>query len=457
MTVSGIGNKLITYTLSGLGNNSSSIIPMAVKDTISNCAIVNTYRKEGTPDDVREKAIEEFGTGAIWLFGIPTLKKIINKTVYPLFGLDSGLDLRALENKEKFQEIKDSLKNVTEENLLKQKNVLETLNDKGKFLNKFSLPFTNKQLYKGMFYGKFLASTVACAFLLNKIIKYKQKTTDDRIKKDYFKNNTSKILLYKNMEKDSPFKKQEKQKNDISFTSISSMLKDFMYNPIKNTSILDGVITSTRLKEARKGERKEVGLKEVFQLFFIYCIAKPLQDALEWIGNNKISLPIETDAKVIFDKDLKTKLEQSKETFASLKNSSTLTKDILSLDPKSVAADLLANNKVINLIKDKNKNIIGIDRLGFIDEEEIKKALNAFEKLNNNIGRIKGIKLYKAIAVLGNVAFAAWAMGVLQPKVNILMRKLLNDGDNSNPAIKSREKMYESNITFKNPLKTHQG
>ena len=67
--------------LSGLANNTDSIVPMAVKDTISNCAIVRTYKKEGGKDDARERKIEEFGTGAFWLFGIPTVKLILNKTV----------------------------------------------------------------------------------------------------------------------------------------------------------------------------------------------------------------------------------------------------------------------------------------------------------------------------------------------------------------------------------------
>ena len=51
-----------------------------------------------------------------------------------------------------------------------------------------------------------------------------------------------------------------------------------------------------------------------------------------------------------------------------------------------------------------------------------------------------GIKAYKVFAVLANVAIGALAMGVLQPLVNIQMRKLLNGGDNRNPAIVAQEK-----------------
>ena len=129
-------------TLSGLGNNSDSIVPLVAKDVISDCTLIHTYKKEGGQDDVREKAIEEFGTGALWLFGIPTFKFLVDKTIYPLLGLNSNLDPRILNNKDgKF----DFLKSIA---CVEEKNVFSTLADKAKILNKFELPFTNKQMYK---------------------------------------------------------------------------------------------------------------------------------------------------------------------------------------------------------------------------------------------------------------------------------------------------------------------
>ena len=68
--------------------------------------------------------------------------------------------------------------------------------------------------------------------------------------------------------------------------------------------------------------------------------------------------------------------------------------------------------------------------------------------MNKNIANLNSSKVYKVLAVLGNVALAAWVMGVVQPKVNILMRKALNNGDNRNPAIVAQEKAM---------LQVHQG
>ena len=455
MSISSISNKFFTYTLSGLGNNTDSIIPLMTKDAVSNFAIVDTYIKNGTTHDVREKAIEEFGTGAVWALGIPALKKIFDKTIYPLFGLNPKLDSRILNNDNILNTVKNSLNSDVTGNLSSQKEIINSLGDKGKLLNKFTLPFSNKQLYKGVFVAKFAASTILAAVALNALIKYKQATTEKNIEKDYYKNNASRILLNGSIKKHNPYSKNKDKNKNISFTS--SKLSAFMFNPIKNTAILDGVIAGTRLKDGRKGERKEIALKEIFQIFFIYGIAKPVQHLFENIGN-KLNVPIDTDARVIFSKELKENLDNAKNSISSLKNSKNLTKDILSLDPKSSIASLLEQEGLIAFVKDKAKKPVAIDNFKFIDEEKAKKSLDALGKLSDNISNIKKIKGYKTLAVLGNVAFAVWAMGVLQPKLNILMRKKLNNGDNSNPAIKEKEEKMKKNneLYYLNPLKTHQ-
>lgn len=430
--------------LSGLANNEDSLAAMVVKDWIGDGATVYTYKKEGGKDDAREKFIEEYGTGLVWLFGIPAFKWLIDKTVYPLLKLNSKFDPRVLDNKEQFERVSQIVKNSTSEAMKEQKEVFGTLGNKNGVFKKL----TNAQMYKNSAIGKFLVSTVISAVALSTIIRYKQKTTSERINNEFAKNKKNKsedLLLKNNIDKNETFKTftSKKQIDNTSFTGIN--LAQFMYNPIKNTMILDGVITTTRLAEARKGERLEVGFKEVCQIAFIYGLAKPLQKMFEAIGN-KVNCPIELDPKLLFSKDLKTKIADSKEVFKNLTNSKDILGEVSKLDLKSSAIELLDKSGAISTIKDKKGNIKAIDYMKVFDENSVKEAIKNIDKLDDNFKNLKSIKAYKIFAVIANVLIAAGIMGIIQPKLNILLRKILHNGDNRNPAIVAQEEKMKNEI-----------
>lgn len=484
ITTNLIKNKGIDF-ISQLANNSDSIAPMFVKDALSNSATVYTYSKEGGKDDAREKAIEGYLTGAVWLLMIPAVKKIINKTIYPLLKLNPNLDTgliitpkdiaqeatrnAKLEkanpvvkfvsnflhdgiNKKTVKDIQDNfIKNSQNSALTEEKQVLSTLNDQNSVIKDFvkkhklseNIIPTNAQLYKSLKVGRFLVSTGLAALALIEIIKYKQKTTEERIKKDVKKkNNASKVLINKNLNNENlhqAFTSKTGNKN-LSFTGLGA----FMTNPILNTLILDGVITSTRLAEARKGEKKEVGLKEAFQIFFIYGLAKPIQSAFEGIGKNILKLPIALDPKVLFEKGLDTKISDALPKINEIKESGKdVLKAIYETDPKHSLIELLEKNGTLKTVeKDGNK---AISMLSPIKEKDILKSFSDIEDLSKHIENLKAIKGYKVFSVIANVLIAVWAMGVLQPKAVIFMRKLLNDGDNRNPAIVALEKEIHKN------------
>ena len=419
--------------LSGLANNEDSLTSMVIKDWLADGATVYTYKKNGGKDDAREKAIEEFGTGFAWLFGIPLIKKGIDKLVYPIFKLDPNFDPRLLNNGDKLKNITNIVNSSKNSSLAPQKTILNSLNDKNSVLKKF----TNAQMYKGMAIGKFAIATIASAFALTGIIKYKQKTTNDRIEKELSeKNKVNSVLLQNNIKQNQTFSTftSKNKTSDPSFTGLA----EFMYNPIKNTMILDGVITTTRLAEARKGERKEVAFKEAFQLLFIYGLAKPIQTLFESIGN-KIKCPIELDPKVLFTKKLKDTIDNSSASIDLIKSSKDKLKTLSEMDIKNPLISLLDKNGAISTIKNKQGEIQGINFLKTIDEKNITKTIEQLEALKPNLGNLTKIKGFKTAAVIGNVLIASIIMGVIQPKLNILMRKLLNNGDNRNPAIVKQE------------------
>ena len=233
MTIGSITSNFFIKSLSALANNSDSIVPMATKDLIADFAIVDTYRKEGGKDDVFEKGLESFGTSCIWLFGIPVIKSIFDKTVYKFMGLSKDLDLRVIDNKEKLNNAIEALNNAKNKSEIieTQKNILNSL-DKKTILK-----------YKGAFYGKFAFATAACAIALAKLIQYKKKVTERRIEKDYYKNNASKILLNQSVKQNEQYKTFTGKKNK-QITFGSNML-GIVQNAAKNIATIFFAVNHT--------------------------------------------------------------------------------------------------------------------------------------------------------------------------------------------------------------------
>lgn len=429
MKVSGVLANNGIKLLSGLANNEDSLAAMVVKDWIGDGATVYTYKKNGGKDDAREKAIEEFGTGAIWLFAIPAIKKLIEWTIYPIFKLNPDFDPRLLDDKKALENMAKNAKNIDEQELFKN---LDKPNEVIKGLK-------NSQMYKGFAVGKFAIATVLAGFALTKIIKFKQKTTSDRIENDKKEKNTqtqTNELLLQSVNKNKTFETFTSKKN--SQVSFTGGLAEFMYNPIKNTMILDGVIAATRLKEARKEERLEVAFKELCQIVFIYGLAKPIQMGFEKLGEF-VKCPIKLDPRNLFDKDLGTKISNSKETMEALLNSKNITKTISDLDIKNPIIELLSNENAINLTKDKK----AISMLKPIDEDGIKNTILNLQDMQKHIENIGKSKAFKTFAVIANVLIAAGIMGIIQPKMTIWLRKKIF-GTNENPAIAAQEKEANS-------------
>lgn len=425
MKVTSIANNSIKL-LSGLANNEDSLTAMVIKDWIGDGATVYTYKKNGGKDDAREKTIEEFGTGVVWLFAIPAIKKLLEKTIYPIFKLNSNFDPRILDNK-------DYLQNAIKFAPDSEKALFESLDKSNPIIKNL----TNAQMYKGFAVGKFAIATLISAFALTKIIKFKQKTTSDRIEKDCKQSKKqNSTLLDKNINENKTFETFTSKNKQIPF---KGGLAEFMYNPIKNTMILDGVITATRLKEARKEERGEVLFKEICQIGFIYGLAKPIQLAFEAIGK-KIKCPINLDPKNLFAKDLLSKIENSKDSISDLKESKNIIETLSNIDIKNPIIELLENEGAISLTKDKT----ALSMLKPIEENSVKNAIKNLENMQKNIDNLPKSKIFKTIAVIANVLIAAGIMGVIQPKMTIWLREKLF-GSKENPAIVQQEKKMNQN------------
>ena len=118
--------SVTTKIIQKLSNNNGSVIPIAAKDTLSNCAITYIYDKQASKEDGRERAIEEFGTEVLWIGGIPFLKKVFDKTIYKFFKADPNFDIRNLKKNAqgKLDRLEFLVNNAKDKN---QKQVLENI------------------------------------------------------------------------------------------------------------------------------------------------------------------------------------------------------------------------------------------------------------------------------------------------------------------------------------------
>ena len=82
-----------------LGNN-SSLVPLAMKDIANSCGLTAASYMAGDNHEGKDRFIDEFGTQAIWLFGIPVYKKVLDFAMMKPMGFDSKVDARILKNQD---------------------------------------------------------------------------------------------------------------------------------------------------------------------------------------------------------------------------------------------------------------------------------------------------------------------------------------------------------------------
>lgn len=410
-------NSLSSQVVSILGNNNSRV-PLAIKD-ITNSAGMSYYSyKEGGKVEGRDKVLDEFGTQAIWLFGIPVFQKIIDKVVYKPLGYNPNIDIRTVASKNK-DVFNFALKNA------------ENLKDT-KLVNDLNKAKNNLPTFKKLFYGKFAASTALTlgAYLL--LTKIKQKYTRDQIFKDFKKQQASQKQIQASVRKNptfSAFNKDHapKKKNDISFKGIES----FMFNPVKNMLILDAGITSERLLHSRnKHEFGEYALKEAAFLFVMYKAGQCLQDGIEKLSEKLFKKNIELDAKFLASDELKTTMSNgsimdSINKFKNAQNESEVL-DLIYNQQDNVVVKALKKSGILKTTKENN-----IVSGQHIDTDGAKKVANAMEKLYNqfkNSGEtlelfLKKTKGLKLASVGVNIGVSCLAMAWLLPAMIMKYRK----------------------------------
>lgn len=401
---------------------------MAIKDIANSIGLTAGSYITGDELEGKDRFLDEFGTQAIWLFGIPAYKKIIDLTLYKALKIDPNFDVRNF-SKKRNKLIDKTIKYA-------DSSIKESIKNAAK----------NPNFSKNLAVSKFVVSTALTILTYTGLTKYRHNQTKKAAQKEILaemqlenQNNKDKFLYTKPANK-TAFQGVQKSNKQPAFTGGIS---EFMYNPVKNLMILDGSITGERLAESRnKQELIGYAIKEGSFWAFMYFASKPIQKFLENRAekNNTKPVSIDLDARVIESKELEKAFKDG--TLAKSTNK------VLKLESYDSMLDFIHNNPddfVVQMAKKSDilptlKNATQADNVDyrqFIDYDEFQGVASKLQKLSKKFEAykatdakdktleafLKNVKKVKRGSILLNIGACIGALGILAPALMIAMRK----------------------------------
>ncbi len=384
--------------------NPNSLIPLGIKDassalgmTVGSCV---TGKEEGL-----DRFIDEFGTEALWLGGIPAYKWLFDKTVFKAYAQDSNIDPRNFRNMEIYAKLKEYAPNdETKKNLEKAEK--------------------NKKLFKRLAGAKFAVSTVLAAITYIGLTRLKQHYTEQNIRKNLIKEYQQK-------------KKTEERKNSSSpsFKGLGNLAEELAFSPVKNMYIMDGFITTERLADSRTPQEfTGYAIKEGSCLFFLYFAGKKIQQIVEKYTKNKYNKSITLDSRVLEDTAFKKafedgSIERSIKEFNAANTSDANLYEFLHKNPENKIVKIAKQSDIVKLLKGTDK----IDTRAFVDMDELKgtnnKVVELFEQYKKALTNgetaeqfFKKVKSLKRKSVLINIGACIMALGVITPGTMLIKR-----------------------------------
>ena len=400
------------YIYSKLGSN-ASLLPLFVKDMANSTGLTIGSYITGKDVEGKDRFIDEFGTQAIWLGGIPFFKKFTDLTLYKLLGVDPKFDVRNLKNKEILEKAIE--KSPTEQ--IKQSIIKASENPK----------YT-----KNLALAKFGFSTLAAIFTYAGLTKFRQNYRLNEAKEKLKANRKSKIKNFHNFYTQKVPKAFSSVHKNKKYVSFSGSIQDFMFNPVQNLMILDGSITAERLASSQsRQEFINYTIKEGGTWFFMYFAGAMIKKHLE----NKSKVPIKLDSMIIESKELPQafkdgSIKSSLDDYSKKISQNAKDIDIYNFiheNPDNFIVKMAKQSKLIKTLKNSGK----IDTRAFIDINEFKNLKSDIEELYNKAPKdsvdkyLKQVVKAKRCAVLKNIGICIGALGVAVPALMIALRYIL--------------------------------
>ena len=439
----------VAKIFSTLGNP-NSLVPLGLKDLAGTTGMTAgsyiTGKEEG-----KDRLIDEVGTEFIWLLGIPALKLVYDNTVFKALGFDSKFDPRNLKNKDIFQKIKEYAPDE------KVRASIEKIEK-------------NEKRFKNTASGRFIFSTALTIASYIMLTKFKQKYTEKQIRQNLIDEyNQSKA-----QEAAEANEANVKPENfaQPSFKGVGSLVEYFAFSPVRNMWLLEGAITTTRLKDSRSPQ-EFIGyaIKEAFAWTFLYFAGAKIQNAIEKNAKEKYNKSIGLDARGLEGGELQKAfengtIEKSLEEFKSASGSKVEMYEFLHKNPENMVVKTAKQSDLISMypkekkwyqIFKKKQYTDKIDTRKFIDLEDIKGVENKIRELYNQYkDAIKkgetsekffaGVKRLKRKSIAANIGSCALALGVISPGIMLAKRLLFKDDAEFQTKKDIREQLIDEGV-----------
>ena len=416
--------------ISAVGNN-SSVYPLIVRDCgIEGPAkIALTYQqnaresKEMARHATRERFIDEYGTSAVWLGGIPLVEVIYDKIVKKT-GYNTAVNPKLFNEAEK-QGLEYNIKKFADkapdavQDLIKVKN--------------------NKKAFERILSGKFLAATAIPTVLMGVVLpKLNFKLTDKKMKEMKEKQGKIDYSLL-NLSAAENF---AKPKENISFKGIASVLANT--NQVQKMAVTDGGLTVGRVGTARnRNEKIEMGFKMGAMIVVNFVTPKYIQKGLDSFSKKLLGINVNVDPVVLNDKKF---LKDIKKDTLLLPKQTESVIDFIDNNPEAKFTKYAQKFSGVKFIKGTNIR----DPRAYVDEKKVRGLADSIADFASSAKASGNIEKYakkalcvKSANIIANLGISSLLLAVGIPKAQFLLRKIISGTDIDPGLIKNPEEKQQ--------------
>ena len=387
--------------ISAIGNN-SSIYPLLVRDCgIEIPAKVGMTYEQNLKDSklmarnaVRERLIDEYGTSAIWLGGIPAIDYLCNKGIEKL-GINPDLFNESSNQGLKFNI--EKFKNIAPKEIEEMKKVL-----------------ANKNTYEKLLAGKFFLSTAIPVLLMGFCLPKMNFAL------------TAKLREKQNQKlKAAEVKQVIKGGENVSFKGAASVFANM--STVNKMAITDGGLTVGRVATARnKYEKLEMAFKMAGMMFLNFLAPWWIAAGFDKLSNILFKTNVNLDPKILNDKEF---INAIKTDTLKLPKENII--EFLDKNPEEKFSKLAEKFCGVKYLENRIR-----DPRQFVNEKKIKAFQNEIEKFSRQAKESGDIEKFakKALKVksgniIANVALSSFLLAVVLPKVTFILRKKVTGSD----------------------------